>query len=102
MASQQRGGDLRDDLLRGGARIGGLRHRPADDEIVGAVGDRLRRRRDALLVADGGAGRANARRDEKQRIADRGAQHRGLRRAGDEAVDARAPAPARRGAPPAP
>ena len=78
--------DFGDDRFGGGAGVGGLGHRPADDQIVRAVPDRLARRRHAFLIARGGARRANAGRDEDEAIAEVGAQLRRFGRAGDQSV----------------
>src|SRR5688500_7134547 len=59
-------GDLGDDGGDCLGGIGGFGDRPADDEIVGAGGDRLRGAHDAFLVADGGAPGADARHHEAE------------------------------------
>ena len=63
--------------------------RAADDEVVGAVADRLGRRRDALLVAGGRARRPDAGGDEKHVTANGLARHRRLGGARHQSVDAK-------------
>ena len=58
--------DFPDDRLRGGARVSGSSHGSSDDEIICAGGDRFAGRRYALLIADFGADRTNARRHQQE------------------------------------
>src|SRR5208282_4836468 len=81
--------DLRHDRLRGGAWVRRLGHRPADDEIVGAVADRLGGRGDALLVDGRRALGPDAGRDEKHARANESAHRRRLDGARNEAIDAK-------------
>ncbi len=59
-------GQLGQDRLRGGARVGGLPDRPPDHDVIGAVGNGLRRGAYPFLVAQIGACGAHARRDDQR------------------------------------
>ena len=61
--------------------------RPADHEIIGARGDRGRRRHDSLLIAGGGAVRADAGRHQHHVGAGDRAHGRGLFRRADQTID---------------
>ena len=80
--------DLGDDRVRRRLRIARLHDRPADHQIIGAGGDRLGRRHDALLVAGGAARRADARRHQRHAGPDDAAQIGRFLRRTDQPVDA--------------
>ena len=76
----------RDDRVRGGRGVRGLGDRAAHDEVVGARGERRRRRRRPGLVAEGRARRPDAGRHD-QEVAPAGlADERHLVRGGHDAV----------------
>jgi hypothetical protein len=82
----------------GGGGIGGGPDRAADDDMVGAVGHRLRRGGDALLVAGRGApaGRTPGVTISLPAACGRARMHRRLLRAGDHAIGPGLEAPGRR------
>ena len=75
------------DRFGGGARIGGIADGTADDDVIGAIGERLRHVHRALLVVDGLVlDRADARRHHQQPVVDEFAQHRRLQAGRNDAV----------------
>ncbi len=57
--------DFRLDIERGLTRVRGTPDRSADDDVIGPVGDRLCRRRDAFLIPLVGAQRTHAGGDDQ-------------------------------------
>ena len=70
---------------RGGKRIVGFGDRPPDHDVIGAGGDGLRRRDDALLIAVRRSGRANAGRQREEIVAEEALEVAGFVRAADDA-----------------
>jgi hypothetical protein len=80
-------GDLVEDGLGGSGGVGGAGDGAADDEHGGSAGDGVGRSGDALLVADVGAGGADAGDDEEGCWAEVRAEEGDLFGGADEAVD---------------
>src|SRR6478609_6989629 len=79
---------LHHDRVSRGFGISGARDRAADHEIIGADGNRARRRHDALLVVGRPAGGPDARSHQMHLMADDLAQAGRLFRRTNEAIDA--------------
>lgn len=72
----------------GGCGVGSGEDWSADDEMSCAVAYSVGWRGDALLVAEGGAGRTDARRDEERSFAEGLGKHADFLRAADESIGA--------------